>query len=262
VVGMGIEIHKESDHRYTVVWETNIKESNQKNPTSLSIPYSIKGKQTKIDLPLNSSVVADIEVQQPSQKIKLNNYSVNFNNTGFEDGFADNITHRVVMYNAVQRLWLEDKLLPQIDLHIEELLKEIPRTDRGTLQLKTDLAKAVVFVTYLFTVSNVPTGFQSEYLEKKTGMSNNYITQIINRYSVTYDDVKKAKKTNALFTSPKQLVIKDKPVYFVRHTLRKLKGGYIPMWVAKLVEKELSKNFRAIGYQYKLPPEYITGVSL
>jgi len=87
-------------------------------------------------------------------------------------------------------------------------------------------------------------------------MSNNYITQIINRYSVTYDDVKKAKKTNALFTSPKQLVIKDKPVYFVRHTDRKIKGGYLPMWIEKLVEKELSKIYKAIGYKFTLPPEY------
>jgi len=45
-------------------------------------------------------------------------------------------------------------------------------------------------------------------------------------------------------------------VYFVRHTDRKIKGGYLPMWIEKLVEKELSKIYKAIGYKFTLPPEY------
>jgi hypothetical protein len=253
VVGMGIrKTKKESGNGYTIVWTTTIKDSNQDDPISLSVPYSINGKQSKIVLPLNASVVADIDIQQPSQKLMLNSYSVHFNSTGLEDGFADNITHRVVRYNAVQSLWKEHKLIPKMDLQLEQILKDIPRSDKDNLQLKTDLAKGVIFCTYLFAVNNIPTGFQSEYLEKKTGMSNNFITQIINRYSVTLDDVIKAKKQDLLFTKSDKLVIEEKTVYFVRHTDRKLKGGYLPMWIEKLVEKELSEIY---GVDYKLPLE-------
>ncbi len=253
---MGIKLHKESDTRYTIVWSTDIKEETNNDPTSLVIPYSVKGKQSRINIPVGASVVADIEILQPSQRISLNNYSVNFNNLEFEEAFADNITHRVITYNAVQRLWLEGKLIPKMEDHIEQILKDIPRSEKGNPQLKTDLAKGVVMCAYIFTVNNIPTGFQSEYLEMKTGMPNNYITQIINRYSETFELVAKENKSKLIWENTDQLVIKDKPVYFVRHTDRKIKGGYLPMWIEKLVEKELSKIYKAIGYKFTLPPEY------
>ena len=90
----------------------------------------------------------------------------------------------------------------------------------------------------------------------KLGMDNSYIQQIINRNSVKYSDLKAENKT-VTFGKAKKFEYKDKPVYFVRHSDKKIQGGYMPQWLIDEYEKFLNKEFNPTNdfFQYTLNPE-------
>ena len=106
-------------------------------------------------------------------------------------------------------------------------------------------------------VNNIPTGFQLEYCEKLLGMNSNEMSNFLSRYSITYQDLVKAELTVKLFNSKEKFDYKNKPVYFSKHTDKKIVGGYLPKWVQVMLEDYLSER---LGNKVTLPPE-MTGAT-
>ena len=134
----------------------------------------------------------------------------------------------------------ENKAIPVL-LSFEERFLAHTLEDTKRVSTKGIHNKALIFATYLFTLNNIPRGFQSEYLEMKLGMDNSYVQQVINRNSVKYSDLKAENKTDKIW-KPKKFEYKDKPVYFVRHSDSKQQGGYMPQWLEMSTEKFLKIN--------------------
>ena len=63
-------------------------------------------------------------------------------------------------------------------------------------------------------------------------MNDKYITQVINRYSLKFQDIKDKNKTDDIWKD-EEFVFENKTVYFVRHTDKETKGGYMPNLVSK-----------------------------
>jgi hypothetical protein len=246
------DIEGQFNSDWSVVFTTDLKESNNGKPTEFKTPT----RKETIPIPLGATVIAHCSIKMPGGKIKLDKFEILNNDTGLEDSFSDKLTSSIVLYNAVDHLWSKGRLIPELDAYIEQSLKHLPKND-NKISTKGNIAKAVLFTTYLYAVNNIPRGFQQDYLEKKLGMNDKYVTQVINRYSVTFDQVKQANKTKELFSGTEEFAVENKSVYFVRHTDKKLRGGYMPNWLKLELEQFLNAEFnKIIGYKYELPAEY------
>jgi hypothetical protein len=214
-----------------------------------------KGKIVKIPFNCSLSVVIDMI----NNKLRLRNYQLTYSplDDFNENLWADKLTHKIILDNAVRFLWSENKGIAQLT-EPEELFLAHSLKDTDRVSTKGNHNKALIFSTWCFALNNIPRGFQSEWLEMKLGMDNSYITQIINRNSVKYSDLQAEKKTADIW-KPKKFEYKDKPVYFVRHSDSKQLGGYMPQWLVDEYEEFLNKEFNPtkdiIGWKYTLNSE-------
>ena len=238
------------DNYWLITFHTDLTEHDKKDPQRLRTD---KGKF--IDIPLNHTLSCVIEVF--ANKIYLRNYSVHYSSLDddVENTWADKLTQKIIIDNAVRYLWSEQKAIPQMT-EVEERFLAHTLEDSKRVSTKGIHNKALIFATYLFTLNNIPRGFQSEYLEMKLGMNNSYVQQIINRNSVKYSDLKAEDKTDDIW-KPKKFEYKDKPVYFVRHSDSKQQGGYMPKWLVDEYEKFLNKEFNPTNdfFKFTLNPE-------
>ena len=127
------------------------------------------------------------------------------------------------------------------------------------LSTKGNIAKGLIVATYLFTYNNIPRGHRSDYLERKLGMNDKYITQVINRYSLKFQDIKDKNKTDDIWKD-EEFVFENKTVYFVRHTDKETKGGYMPTWLVKELESFITEEYYKGATPYQLPLE-MTGAT-
>ena len=241
-----------SDTYFSVTWFTSLDEHDKKKPQRLRTD-----KGNFIDIPLNCTLDASVVVE--FNKISLKNYTVRYSSLDDpnENLWADKLTHKIVLDNAVRSLWADNLAIPVLT-EPEELFLAHTLKDTDRVSTKGNHNKALIFSTYCFALNNIPRGFQSEWLEMKLGMDNSYIQQIINRNSVKYSDLQADKKTADIW-KPKKFEYKDKPVYFVRHSDKKIQGGYMPQWLVDEYEEFLNKEFNPtkdiIGWKYTLNPE-------
>lgn len=216
-----------------------------------------KGKDIK--LPLGAIVRAYVSVKQPNQNIKLDSFEVINNTNDLEDSFADKLTTSIILFNATEHLWESQFLIPSMGDPFELLLKELKGND-DTISTKGNINKAFIVATYLFTYNNIPRGHRSDYLERKLGMNDKYITQVINRYSVKYQDLLDSNKTKDIWKD-EEFVFENKTVYFVRHTKEETKGGYMPNWLLKELESFITEEHYKGVIKYELPPAF-TGATV
>ena len=209
----------------------NPKHNHIKEYDQAPIEFKTPTRGESIKLPLGCIVRAYVSIKQPAQKIKLDSFEIINNDTGLEDSFSDKLTSSIILSNATEHLWSSELLIPSLGDPVEHFLKELPRKE-GVLSTKGNIAKGLIVATYLFTYNNIPRGHRSDYLERKLGMNDKYITQVINRYSLKFQDIKDKNKTDDIWKD-EEFVFENKTVYFVRHTDKETKGGYMPTWLVK-----------------------------
>ena len=222
------------------------------------IVFKTPTKGNDIKLPLGAIVRAYVSIKV-GQKIKLDSFEIINNQNDLEDSFSDKLTSSVILSNATEHLWESQFLIPSLGDPLELLLKELKGND-DTLSTKGNINKAVIVATYLFTFNNIPRGHRSDYLERKLGMNDKYITQVMNRYSVKFQDLKDKNKTPNIWKD-EEFVFENKTVYFVRHTDKETKGGYMPTWLVKELESFITEEHYKGAIPYTLPPAF-TGATV
>ena len=89
-------------------------------------------------------------------------------------------------------------------------------------------------------------------------MDSKYLSQVVNRYSSTYKDLEGQKKTGKFLGGAEVFDKDNKPVYFVRHTETKLKGGYISIPLADKVQDFIRE--KSGNPYFKVPAEMLTAI--
>ena len=240
------------DNYWLVQFFTDLTEVNdkKKEPTTLRTD-----KNNTIEIPLNH--LLSVEMEMFANKLRLKNYTITYSTLDdeLENTWADSLTQKIILDNAVRSLWADNKAIPVLTEPEEKFLAH-SRKDSPRVSTKGNHNKALIFSTYFFALNNIRRGFQSEWLEMKLGMDNSYVQQIINRNSVKYSDLKAENKTDDIW-KPKKLEYKNKPVYFVRHSDKETKGGYMPQWLVDEYEDFLNKEFNPTNdfFKYTLNPE-------
>ena len=259
------------DNKFTVVFSTDIKDYNKEKTGYLTPIPVLRGKDIKI--PLEAKLIVEVEIEHPSNKLSIKRWTVVHNSTGLEQSWGDRLTNDIVVNATTRYLWEEGLALPVpspefviglYSLIMEDDSKvpvdmELLVSDKGTAKIssKGDINKGFIIATYLFAVNNIPAGFQLEYCEKLLGMNSNEMSNFLSRYSITFQDLVKAELTGKLFTSEEKFDYKNKPVYFSKHTDKKIVGGYLPKWVQVMLEDYLSDK---LSSKVTLPPE-MTGAT-
>ena len=256
------------DNKFTVVFSTDIKDYNKEKTGYLTPIPVLRGKDIKI--PLEAKLIVEVEIEHPSNKLSIKRWTVVHNSTGLEQSWGDRLTNDIVVNATTRYLWEQGLALPVptpefviglYSLIMEDDSKvpidmELLVSDKGTAKIssKGDINKGFIIATYLFAVNNVPTGFQLEYCEKILGMNSNEMSNFLSRYSFTFEEISKAKLTENLFNGKEKFDYEGKPVYFVKHTDKKIVGGYLPKWVQVMLEDYLSER---LGYKVKLDFEML-----
>jgi hypothetical protein len=246
VVEFNYEDRENPKHNYIKEYEQN------------PIVFKTPTKSKDITLPLGSIVRAYVSIKQPQQYIKLDSFEVINNQNDLEDSFADNLTSSVILSNATEHLWDSELLIPSLGDPFEHLLKELKGND-DKLSTKGNINKAFIIATWLFTYNNIPRGHRSDYLERKLGMNDKYLTQVMNRYSVKFSDIADKNLTKNIWKD-EEFVFQNKSVYFVRHTEKETKGGYMPTWLVKELETFITDEYYKGVTPYQLPLE-MTGAT-
>ena len=255
LMGINIEIDNKTASDYIVTFKTDVKEWNADKPVVITTTTRSKD----ITIPVNAGVRAFVSLKQPANKISLDKFEVWNNTSGVEDDWADGLTSKIILDMATAELWKNEKLIPELESYIEQAFKSLERND-NRISLKSNIGKAFAFMIYNYTVNNIPRGLQQDYLQKKLNMSDKYFSQLVSRYSVSYEEIQDNKLQKELFGGKEKFAIKNKTVYFVRHT-EKLKGGYLPNWLALEVEDFINKEFVKVpNYRYQLDPDYTGAV--
>ena len=250
-MGINIEIDNKTASDYIVTLTTDVKEWNDDKPVVITTTTRSKD----ITIPVNAGVRAFVSLKQPANKISLDKFEVWNNTSGVEDDWADGLTSKIILDMATAELWKNEKLIPELESYIEQAFKSLERND-NRISLKSNIGKAFAFMIYNYTVNNIPRGLQQDYLQTKLNMSDKYFSQLVSRYSVTYKEIQFTNQQDELFMGKEKFAFKNKTVYFVRHT-EKLKGGYLPNWLALEVEDFINKEFVKVpSYRYQLDPDY------
>ena len=256
LMGINIETDNKTASDYIVTFTTDVKEWNADKPVVITTTTRSKD----ITIPVNAGVRAFVSLKQPANKISLDKFEVWNNTSGVEDDWADGLTSKIILDMATAELWKNEKLIPELESYIEQAFKSLERND-NRISLKSNIGKAFAFMIYNYTVNNIPRGLQQDYLQKKLNMSDKYFSQLVSRYSVTYKEIQFTNQQDELFMGKEKFAFKNKTVYFVRHT-EKLKGGYLPNWLALEVEDFINKEFVKVpSYRYQLDPDYKGAVS-
>ncbi len=255
LMGINIETDNKIASDYIVTFTTDVKEWNDDKPVVITTTTRSKD----ITIPVNAGVRAFVSLKQPANKISLDKFEVWNNTSGVEDDWADGLTSKIILDMATAELWKNEKLIPELESYIEQAFKSLERND-NRISLKSNIGKAFAFMIYNYTVNNIPRGLQQDYLQKKLNMSDKYFSQLVSRYSVTYKEIQFTNQQDELFMGKEKFAFKNKTVYFVRHT-EKLKGGYLPNWLALEVEDFINKEFVKVpSYRYQLDPDYTGAV--
>ena len=265
-----------SGNKYQVTFSTDIKDYDKEGETPIPV---LRGKDIKV--PLGASLIVEVEIKQPSQRLSINNWTINNNDTGLEESWGDRLTNEIVVNATTRYLWSKGLAIPVpdneygfglggviIDDDIEKITKNVIDNidwvqglrEEGKYKISTkgDINKGFILTTYLWAISNIPNGFQLEYCERMLGLKANEMSNFLSRYSFTFEEISKAKLTENLFSGKEKFDYEGKPVYFVKHTNEKIQGGYLPNWLALTVEDYIEE---VVGMPYTLPIE-MTGATV
>ena len=267
---------KVSGNQYQVTFSTDIKDYNREDGGYLTPIPVLRGKD--ILVPLEASLIVDVEIERPSNRLFIKSWTVKHNTNGLEDRWGDRLTNEIVVNATTRYLWERGLAIPVpdnfyamglvgivIDDDINkissklkknpfdsEVLESLREEGKYKISTKGDINKGFILTTYLWAINNIPLGFQLEYCERLLGLKANEMSNFISRYSFTFEEISKANLTGNLFNGKEKFDYEGKPVYFVKHSDEKVQGGYLPKWLSTQVEDYISEM---VQMPYTLQPE-------
>tara|TARA_R110002050_G_scaffold74975_1_gene160770 strand:- start:1489 stop:2199 length:711 start_codon:yes stop_codon:yes gene_type:complete len=220
--------------------------------TSLGVPTS----QKDIDIPTGSSL--SVVLTQPETKpiwkaFTLSKVTYDHMETN-PTAWADKVTNPIIGYNVYKHLLDNYELdwLPKFAPALQQALNDEMNPNLGA---STDFQKGLVIAMYNWCIEKYPAGTTGQVMENITGLAPKRVSNILSRVSCTYEELREEGMEISRFKN--KVVINNKSVYFVKHTDTKLRGGYMPKWVATLINDYINEHYTSLtAGQFSLDPEH------